>query len=461
MKELLVKFLIVSLLSILGTVRSEDSASGIIIYKTSPSSSDEFAITIEFSRIEVHPRAVTGVKADGSSINLPTTNVVAYFNYPNLKNGTIFSTTQVAEFMELGKRMVEAAGKYPTAAKAMGDRLEEMKTAAVKLNQGWFLVGGEWKQSMSQDNGKANQPIPEDPKILKTKTGQSYGFRAVKQYSSNQVVIEHDGGVARIDLVNLTEESLALLNQDADFKQAKKAQEDNEAAMVAQRTAAAEESIKAVRTELQKRKDLWQKSISKGDPSGNLKKLAQLVKSEDATIKDWRDGIGDNLNGDQVASFSDLCKIVGRPDSARKEPFGSGKWVAKEAVRCVYYDGYKNEITGKSERITIIAIPELDAVVSLVDSDSDAGANFLFKKVFLPYQEYYDLLCSDAWRFNTETLKSWGVEIPLLLDMHEQKSPEEKLEDLNKKTKLLAIQNALGLQNIVDQYLKDIGELSK
>jgi formylglycine-generating enzyme required for sulfatase activity len=229
------KFLILSLLLIFETARSEDLANGIVIYKTNPSSSDEFAITIEFSKIEVHPRAVNGVKADGSPINLPSTNVVAYFNYPDLKSGTISSTTQVAEFMELGKRMVDAAGKYPTAAKAMGARLEEMKTAAVKFNQGWFLAGGEWKQPMSQEKGKASQTITADLKILKTKAGQSYSFRAVKQYSSNQVTIEHTGGITKVDLGNLTEESLALLNQDADFKRLKKVDEDS-AAMTGQRT---------------------------------------------------------------------------------------------------------------------------------------------------------------------------------------------------------------------------------
>jgi hypothetical protein len=498
--KIIEKSLILSLLLIFGTARSEDLANGIVIYKTNPSSSDEFAITIEFSKIEVHPRALKGVKADDSPINLPSTNVVAYFNYPDLKSGTISSTTQIAEFMELGKRMVDAAGKYPTAAKAMGARLEEMKTAAVKFNQGWFLAGGEWKQSMSQKTGKASQTTTGDLKILNTKTGQSYSFRTVKQYSSNQVTIEHTGGITKVDLGNLTEESLALLNQDADFKRLKKVDEDSASAITGQRAVTSpssvppadavvfdapfgfenaprppgkgdaksqEEALSLARTEILKKKEAWEKSVAKGDPSGNLKKLAELVKSNQATLKDWKRALG--VYDQQAASFSALLDIVQKPDASAKTKFGSQAWQTDEAVSIGYANACLNEITGKPETIYVIAIPAIDSVVAMI-VESDRKNMDTTRNGYDPYQEYFLSLVKFS-RLDTETLESWGVEIPLLLkykaqspvgvELIDQRNLAAQLEASSATLRLINIQAALGIQKATDQFLKNIGPLLK
>ena len=401
----------------------EKKAKGIIIYRASQYDKDEVAISKEYLDVRFNSVVINVTGMDGRGFNIQRDLYVTNIAYQDFAFATLRYPQQIDPFMEKGRQMIEASKKYPSAKEVLAPHLEEMKGVANKLNQGIYLVRGQWSEP-STEGGEMGKLSPElevpsngDKRTIQTTNGRSFEIREIKSYLGDKILVYHTNGITELELETLTEESQLLLNQDAEFIALKEEAEAKAAQMEEDRIAKQRaEATKAI-DELMTLKGEWKDAILADDAPERVKKLAQLVENKEARFSDWKSAIFGSFDAGPVCTFSSLTELVGKPDTADKTEYGSKAYNATGAYRCRYFNAYKNDITGRLESITIIAIPELDAVMAL-SGDSEDASESGFNKVFVPYQRYYKSLLQLAEAFNQldeEMINEMGVEIPLLL----------------------------------------------
>jgi len=189
----------------------EEKAKGIIIYRASQYDRDEVALTKEYLDIRINSVVINVTGMDGRRFNVPRDRYVTNIAYQDFAFATLRYPQQIDPFMEKGKQMIEASKKYPSAKEVLAPHLEEMKGVANKLNQGIYLVRGQWEDATPPKGSHSVDSIP----VIQTISGKEYNGVKVVNRSESKVNIMHSSGVVLLDWSDLDTATQLALGYDA------------------------------------------------------------------------------------------------------------------------------------------------------------------------------------------------------------------------------------------------------
>ena len=176
-----------------------------ILFKSSPSSADDTARVVEFSKAERFAQATNYVPVGGGdSVRLLNNQVVSLIFYPRIVGQTIGAPEEIALLRHTAEQMKLTANQFPSALQPLTAPYRTVQAALAQFDSGKILIAGEWK-----DKAMVGAPTS-GGETLKVKlpdgTEREYTGVRITGETFDSLKITHSGGAATIPYEQLPEE---------------------------------------------------------------------------------------------------------------------------------------------------------------------------------------------------------------------------------------------------------------
>lgn len=314
---------------------------------------------------------------NGSTFEVGPTLLRSVIEVPQLGGNFAYPS----QFNNLKKTLLsleEARKRFPQSQTIIDPLIPKITGILDRGEKGMVFIDGQWL-TKAEVRAKTTMPNVEDKsipkatparKIIQTIDGRSYELKRVKRYSSNEIEIYHDGGIATLLFANLTDDSKQLLAHTSGFIEAKRTYD---AQIMAEEKRRVE--MEARQKELQREKERLKAKVEKYSK--------QFKKFEDALEN------GDDLefeSSNQVCEYLIYHMILvpiprdipgaknwiksrfGTPDSSNM-----GDFTNERMLNWVYYSYVKNPDTEKFEEAARFAFSGSRGVFFRVDGPEETA----------------------------------------------------------------------------------------